>query len=391
MTRIRLSTFLLAGATALAVAIPASLAAATAGIQVPLVVPPSAAIAIQAVKLRVTGPGAPKLAVPDRLQLRGATLPTDATAMVAMRTSRTDSATTITLLAITVSRSTKPSSGALPTIGLTDGGAGVFTLAAASARKPDAVWQANRSFAVPIGCTGCRVQASAVGLVDTGKTTPAKGAALSKALRRLLDTPDAWDPLVKPGQLGGGTTLGVFSAAHPTGRPLSVDLATEALASTQQLLQGPTISVRDEIYEAIDETSACITDTRRCGSYVFTFKGAKETTIRSDDPSFHKTTTYSGRTCGRTPFTQAWKITSKSNNAPPVTRTIDLAKTRVIFTDSATGDGATGTAIHKLYLLPGVFPGIQAIVDSTGVWSSDLGSGITVPLTVTKLAAGKRC
>ena len=40
------------GASALAVAIPAGLAASPAGNQVPLVVPPSGAVAIQAVKLR---------------------------------------------------------------------------------------------------------------------------------------------------------------------------------------------------------------------------------------------------------------------------------------------------------------------------------------------------
>jgi hypothetical protein len=63
----------------------------------------------------------------------------------------------------------------------------------------------------------------------------------------------------------------------------------------------------------------------------------------------------------------------------------------VIFTDSATVNGFTGTAIHKLYLVPGAFPGMQAIVDSTGVWSSDLGGGITVPVSVTRLPAGKSC
>jgi hypothetical protein len=89
------------------------------------------------------------------------------------------------------------------------------------------------------------------------------------------------------------------------------------LQSAQQLLQGPAISVRDAVYEAFDETSACIAEERRCGDYVFTFKGAKETTIRSDDSSFHKTTTYYGRTCGRTLVGQPWKITSKSNNDHP--------------------------------------------------------------------------
>jgi hypothetical protein len=163
------------------------------------------------------------------------------------------------------------------------------------------------------------------------------------------------------------------------------------LQSAQQLLQGPAISVRDAVYEAFDETSTCIAEERRCGDYVFTFKGAKETTTRSDDSSFHKTTTYYGRTCGRTLVGQPWKITSKSNNDPPVTRTIDFRKTRVIFTDSATVNGSTGTAIHKLYLVPGAFPGMQAIVDSTGVWSSDLGGGITVPVSVTRLPAGKSC
>ena len=379
------------GASALAVAIPAGLAASPAGNQVPLVVPPSGAVAIQAVKLRVTGPGAGKVAVPSRLELRGASLPRDATAMIALRTSRSNAATTITFLAVTVSRSTKASAAPLPAIGLADGSIGTYALATAGTRKADTIWLASRSFTPAAGCAGCRVHASAIGLVDTGKTPPARGAGFAKALEKLLDSPDAWDPLAKPDVLGKGSSLRLYDAAHPTGRPVSPALASQGLQSAQQLLQGPAISVRDAVYEAFDETSACIAEERRCGDYVFTFKGAKETTIRSDDSSFHKTTTYSGRTCGRTLVGQPWKITSKSNNDPPVTRTIDFRKTRVIFTDSATVNGSTGTAIHKLYLVPGAFPGMQAIVDSTGVWSSDLGGGITVPVSVTRLPAGKSC
>ena len=381
---------LVLGASALAVAIPA-VAASPAGNQVPLVVPPSGGVAIQAVTLRVTGPGAGKVALPSRLELRGAALPRDATAMIALRTSRSKPATTITFLAVTVSRSTKASATPLPDVVLADANSGTYALGTAGSRKADTIWRASRSFAPAAGCPGCRVHASAIGLVDTGKAPPARGAAFTLALEKLLDSPDAWDPLARPDELGKGSSLRLYDAAHPAGRPISPTLASQGLQSAQQLLQGPAISVRDAVYEAFDETSACIAEDRRCGDYVFTFKGAKETTIRSDDANFRKTTTYSGRTCGRTLVGQPWKITSKSNNDPPVTRTIDFRKTREIFTDSATVDGYTGTAIHKLYPVPGAFPGMQAIVDSTGVWSSDLGGGVTVPVSVTKLPAGKRC
>jgi hypothetical protein len=241
------------GASALAVAIPAGLAASPAGNQVPLVVPPSGAVAIQAVKLRVTGPGAGKVAVPSRLELRGANLPRDATAMIALRTSRSNAATTITFLAVTVSRSTKASAVPLPAIGLADGGIGAYGLATAGTRKADTIWQASRSFTPAAGCAGCRVHASAIGLVDTGKTPPARGAAFAKALEKLLDSPDAWDPLAKPDVLGKGSSLRLYDAAHPTGRPVSPALASQGLQSAQQLLQGPAISVRDAVYEAFDE------------------------------------------------------------------------------------------------------------------------------------------
>ena len=123
------------GASALAVAIPAGLAASPAGNQVP----PSGAVAIQAVKLRMTGPGAGKVAVPSRLELRGANLPRDATAMIALRTSRSNAAITITFLAVTVSRSTKASAAPLPAIGLAEGSIGTYALATARTRKADTI------------------------------------------------------------------------------------------------------------------------------------------------------------------------------------------------------------------------------------------------------------
>jgi hypothetical protein len=377
----------LVGASALAVALPAGISAAAAGNQVPLVVPPTGSVAIEAVKIRITGPGAGKAATPVDLELRG-DLPAEATAMVASRMWRSSSALTVILLAVTVSRTTRAATGPLPAITLSDVSSGVLALAAWTPRKTDktdTVWQTSRSFAPAAGCSGCNVQATAVGLVDTGATPPARGAALSRALAKVLNSPVAWNPVAKPQLLAGsGVTIRRYDAAHPTGRPLAAQLASQALIAAGELLQGPAISVRDAVYEVIDDTSACILEQQRCGNYVFSFKGLKETTIRADEPTFRKTTTYSGRSCGRTLLGQPWKITTKSDNGAPVTRTINLAKTNVVFVDTATVNGATRTAIHKLLPQVGALPGMQ-------VWSSDQGGGATVSVGVTKLPPGKHC
>jgi hypothetical protein len=388
----RVSTLVLAGASALAVALPAGISAAPAGNQVPLVVPPTGSVALEAVKLHITGPGAGKAAAPDQLELRGAVLPAETTAMVAGRTWRSAASVTVTLLAVTVSRTTRTSTAPLPSITLSDVGSDSLVLAAGMPRKTDTVWQTTKSSAPAVGCQGCKVQVSAVGLVDTGATPPTRGAALSRALATVLNSPVAWNPVAKPQLLTGrGVTIRRYDAAHPTGRPLAPQLASQALIAAAELLQGPAISVRDAVYEVIDETSACILEQQRCGDFVFSFKGLKETTIRTDEPSYHKTTSYSGRSCGRTLLGQPWKITTKSDNAAPVTRTINLAKTKVVFVDTATVNGATGTAIHKLLPQVGALPGMQVVVDATGVWSSNLGGGVTVPVSVTKLPPGKHC
>ncbi len=165
----------------------------------------------------------------------------------------------------------------------------------------------------------------------------------------------------------------------------------QTVEDASQLLQTLTASVRDDLYEQIDETSSCILGRVRCGKYVFSFKGLKETTVRSDQPGFRLTTHYTGTTCGRTMLGQPWKITTQSGSDPPVRHTVDLAKTNEVFTSYATVNGVgSGTAIHKLGPQPGAFPGMQALVDSTGVWSSDAG-GQTVQVSVTKLPAGKTC
>ena len=113
--------------------------------------------------------------------------------------------------------------------------------------------------------------------------------------------------------------------------------------------------------------------------------------IRSDQPKFRLTTGYTGRTCGRSLLGQPWTVVTRSGEGRPVTRRIDLAKTKIVFTTSATVNGVgSGTAIHKLAPSKGAFPVMEALVDSTGVWSSNAG-GRTVAISVTKLPAGKAC
>jgi hypothetical protein len=378
------------GASALAVAIPAGLAASPAGNQVPLVVPPSGAVAIQAVKLRVTGPGAGKVAVPSRLELRGANLPRDATAMIALRTSRSNAATTITFLAVTVSRSTKASAVPLPAIGLADGSLGTYALATAGTRKADTIWQASLSFTPAAGCAGCRVHASAIGLVDTGKTPPARGAAFAKALEKLLDSPDAWDPLVKPDVLDKGSSLRLYDAAHAPGRPVSPALASQAPVRPAAPARPGHLRARRRLRGVrrdvgVHRRGAPL---RRLRLHVQGCEGNDDPLRRLELPQDDDLLRPHLRSYARR---AALEDHEQEQQRPPVTRTIDFRKTRVIFTDSATVNGFTGTAIHKLYLVPGAFPGMQAIVDSTGVWSSDLGGGITVPVSVTRLPAGKSC
>jgi hypothetical protein len=124
---------------------------------------------------------------------------------------------------------------------------------------------------------------------------------------------------------------------------------------------------------------------------VFTFSRLAETIVRSDQPNFRLTTAYSGRTCGRSPLGQPWTITTRSGSGRSVKHRIDLRKTATVFVTTAKVSGVgSGTAIHKLVPHIGAFPLMEAQVDSTGVWSSNSG-GLYVPVTVTKLPAGKSC
>jgi hypothetical protein len=225
-------------------------------------------------------------------------------------------------------------------------------------------------------------------LADVGAASPGTRSAFSRSVGTFL----GWNPLASPnGVAAPGVTVRVYDAQHPAGRPVAPGLAVQAVADAGQLLQALTASVRDDLYKQIDETSACILGRLTCGKYVFSFKGLQETIVRSDDPSFKLTTHYTGATCGRTMLGQPWRITTQSGSDPPVTHTVDLRKRNDVFTTVAKVKGVgSGTAIHKLGPQPGAFPAMQALVDSTGVWSSNAG-GQTVPVSVTSLPAGKSC
>jgi len=241
--------------------------------------------------------------------------------------------------------------------------------------------RAGKATEVPLG-SGTRRS-----ITDITKTAPSVRLGFSKAVSRLL----GWNPLSSPADLAGaGVTLQVYDSRHPSGTPLATALAEQAATDAAQLLQGLAISVRDDLYKQIDETTGCILGRVRCGSYVFTFSGLKETVERADDPTYHLTTIYTGRTCGRTIEGQAWRITYRSGNNGPVTKTLNLRKKNVVYTTKGKIKGVYGTAIHKLAPLVGAFPQMEVLVDSTGGWRSNAG-GLVVPVTVSKLPAGKHC
>jgi hypothetical protein len=371
--RRRLWMLAAAGVASLAVGVPAGSGrpVVVAGSVVPLIVPPAQSVAMEAVTMRIPG------SVRPSLTLGGIGFAPGATAIVAVKTASSGGSTAISLLAVTVSRETRTTRSTLFLLRVSNVEDSSFLLEAASTSKPDTI----------LHITGPR--GSAVGLVDTGKTTPARGAAFQRAVQELLA---GWNPLAKPELLkDAGIQIRLYDAKHRGGQPIRPARAIQAVESTKQLLQGPTISVRDDIYRQIDETSGCILGRVACGKYVFSFKGLHETTVRSDDPGFKLATSYSGTTCGRTLLGQPWKITARSGSNPPTIYSVDLATSNIVFTTYATVDGKdAGSAIHKLGPQPGAFPGMEALVDSTGVWSSDAG-GQTVPVSVTKLPAGKSC
>ncbi len=261
------------------------------------------------------------------------------------------------------------------------------------------VRRANTMFVIVVNRTGGRASielgsvprsttVTVKSLADISAAAPRTRSAFARSVGKLL----GWNPLASPSTVAApGVTVRVYDAQRPTGRPVGSRLAVQAVQDASQLLQTLTASVRDDLYEQIDETSGCILGRVRCGKYVFGFTGLKETIVRSDDPTYKLTTRYTGTTCGRTMLGQPWKITTQSGTDPPVKHTVDLAKTNEVFTSYATVSGVgSGTAIHKLGPQPGAFPAMQALVDSTGVWSSDAG-GQTVLVSVTKLPAGKSC
>jgi hypothetical protein len=362
-----------AGVASVAVGIPAGSGrpVVVAGSVVPLIVPPAQSVAMEAVTMRIPG------SIRPSLTLGGVGFAPGATAIVAVKTASSGGSTAITLLAVTVSRETRTTRATPLPFRVSNVEDSTFLLEAASTSKPDTILRIT----VPRGSAG--------GLVDTGKTTPARGPAFQRAVQQLLA---GWNPLAKPELLkDAGIQIRLYDSKHPGGQPIRPARAIQAVESTKQLLQGPTISVRDDIYRQIDETSGCILGRVACGKYVFAFKGLRETIIRSDDNGYHLTTHYSGKTCGRTPLGQPWRITAQSGSGPPRTYTVDLAKSNIVFTTHATVAGKdAGSAIHKIAPQPGAFPLMEALVDSTGVWSSDAG-GQTVPVSVTKLTAGKSC
>jgi hypothetical protein len=255
------------------------------------------------------------------------------------------------------------------------------------AAKGDALFaivvnRTGRASSVSLGATG-----KSRSITDITKAAPGARAGFSKAVGKLL----GWNPLATPSDLeGAGVTLRLYDSAHPNGKPLAARPARQAATDAGQLLQGLAISVRDDLYKQIDEVSGCILGRVQCGRYVFTFSGLKETVERADDPTYHLTTIYSGRTCGRTPEGQPWKITYRSGNKGPVTKTLNLQRKNVVYVTSGKIKGIYGTAIHKLAPLVGAFPQMEVLVDSTGGWRSNAG-GLVVPVLVSKLPPGKHC
>jgi hypothetical protein len=324
----------LVGILVLAVAAVGAAGAAVPSRQIPLASPTAQNVAIEAVKLAGSAAAAP-------LRLSSAAAP-QATALVARKTN--------TIFAIVVNRT---------------GGKASIQLGS-----------------VP-GSTSITVKS----LTDVGTASPQARSTLPRSIARVL----GWNPLTKPSDLTApGVTVEIYDSRHPAGRPLASELAVRSAEDAAQLLISPNISVRDDLYEQIDETSACILGRVVCGSYVFSFRGLRETIVRSDQPKFHLTTHYTGRTCGRTLLGQPWTIVTQSGSGRPVSHKVDLAKANIVFTTFAKVKVGSGSAIHKLGPQPGAFPLMEALVDSTGVWSSDAG-GQTVPVSVTKLAAGKSC
>jgi hypothetical protein len=242
--------------------------------------------------------------------------------------------------------------------------------------------RAGRSTDVPLGAGGTRRS-----ITDISKASPAARVGFSKAVAKLL----GWDPLGSPTDLAAsGVSLRLYDARHRAGQPLTSEVAEAAAGDAAQLLQGLNISIRDDLYKQIDETSACILGRIACGNYVFTFGNLKETVERADDPTYQLTTIYSGRTCGRSVESQAWRITYRSGNNGPVTKTMNLRRSPIVYTTKGKIKGIYGTAIHKLAPLVGAFPQMETLVDSTGGWRSNAG-GLVVPILVSKLPPGKHC
>lgn len=241
--------------------------------------------------------------------------------------------------------------------------------------------RAGRATSVPLG-TGTRRS-----ITDITKTAPGVRLGFSRAVGKLL----GWNPLETPNTLAAdGVTLRVYDSSHRSGQPLAAAEAEQAATDASQLLQGLNISIRDDLYKQIDVVSGCILGRLKCGNYVFTFSNLKETVGRADDPTYQLTTIYSGRTCGATPEGQPWRVTYRSGNKGPVTKTLNLRKKNVVYVTSGKIKGIYGTAIHKLAPLVGAFPQMETLVDSTGGWRSNAG-GLIVPILVSKLPAGKHC
>ncbi len=325
----------LLGILVLAISAVGAAQAAVPTRQIPLAAPPARSVAIEAVRLDGVYSSA-------TLGLSNATAPR-ATALVARRAN--------TIFAIIVNR-------------------------------------AGGRASIQLGSVPASTAITVKSLPDIAAASPRARSAFPRSIARFL----GWSPLTSPNTLAApGVTVRVYDVQHPEGRPVESGLAVQAVQDAGQLLQALTASVRDDLYEQIDETSGCILGRVRCGKYVFSFTGLQETIVRSDDPSFKLTTHYTGTTCGRTMLGQPWKITTRSGSDPPVKHTVDLRRRNDVFTTVAKVEGVgSGTAIHKLGPQPGAFPAMQALVDSTGVWSSDAG-GQTVPVSVTRLPAGKSC
>jgi len=251
----------------------------------------------------------------------------------------------------------------------------------------------NTLFVVSVNRSGRAAKLTLTGATATAtKTLADVGATPLPALSRFAKSLGSflgWNPLSSPDALKAADVR-VFDAAHPGGRTLGADLALRAAEDTRQILIAPNISVRDDLYVQIDETSGCILGRVECGKYVFTFSGLSETVYRADQPNYRLVTTYSGRTCGRTLNGQPWTVTAKSSAGKKLTKRMNFAKSNVVYTTSGKINGSVGTAIHKLAPLAGAFPQMEVLVDSTGGWSSNSGSRI-VPVTVTRLASGKTC